>query len=205
LGQFSDFLMLSRFGFDVPDHHIILGIEVMVTRVGNANDYDLRVKDEKARIVKAGEIGTEDKSNADAWPWGDPVSYTYGGPDDLWGETWIPSDIRSASFGFALSIQALAANAQGLVDSVSVTVYYTPEPARPSRPKEPPGKPTLRVPTTLNDRPIDPGLRQCLVQLADMAGVCVEIQDETGVRTQVRRAGNDIEFRDGGQWPGGAE
>ncbi|HXB12560.1 MAG TPA: hypothetical protein VNZ45_11270, partial [Bacteroidia bacterium] len=57
-----------------------------------------------------------------AWP--DTDTYqTYGGAGNLWGTTWLPSDINSPSFG--LSFQADASNSIASVDHIRMTVYYS--------------------------------------------------------------------------------
>lgn len=63
------------------------------------------VADLKARIIKSdGSIGTTDKSQVGNWAAADTV-VDYGGAADLWGETWTPSDINDADFGFALQVE----------------------------------------------------------------------------------------------------
>ena len=47
----------------------------------------------------------------------------YGGPNDLWGLTWTPTQINTGSFGVAFAAKG---NTFVGVDAISVTVYYTP-------------------------------------------------------------------------------
>jgi len=52
------------------------------------------------RIVKAdGSIGTTNKSTGSALPSTVFSNITFGGPADLWGETWTATDINDADFG----------------------------------------------------------------------------------------------------------
>jgi hypothetical protein len=50
----------------------------------------------------------------------------YGGPEDLWGETWTPADLNSEDFGVALNAiyTDTAGNGRAYVDIVYVTVNY---------------------------------------------------------------------------------
>lgn len=64
---------------------------------------DYGVVDDEIKIVKSdGSIGTTNKSAGASWPTSDAYS-TYGGPSDLWGETWTAEDINNANFGCVLS------------------------------------------------------------------------------------------------------
>jgi hypothetical protein len=65
-------------------------------------NYGFSASDNAVRIVKGGVIGSTDKSGISNWNSTDTVVY-YGGPSDLWGESWSASDINSSNFGFAIS------------------------------------------------------------------------------------------------------
>jgi hypothetical protein len=60
------------------------------------------VYDDKVRIIKGGTVGSTDRAVANAWR-STPTTTVYGGPSDLWGETWTYADINSAAFGVAIS------------------------------------------------------------------------------------------------------
>jgi hypothetical protein len=121
LGAASHYLKATGFGFAIPAGAVIEGIQVGVERRG------IDVWDAKARIVKAGSIGTTDKAYlggypAGVWDFGEMVAL-YGGSGDLWGETWTPADINDANFGFALS--AFGGDGLAAVDSISISVFYS--------------------------------------------------------------------------------
>ena len=50
----------------------------------------------------------------------------YGSSTDLWGTTWLPSDINAAGFGLEFTVQrtAMATGFVASVDYISITVYY---------------------------------------------------------------------------------
>src|SRR5262245_46069990 len=113
----SYYLKATDFGFAIPNGAVIEGIQVDLERKG-ASAFDRHV-----RIVKAGVVGATDKSLPGNWMTLVDVVVTYGGPNDLWGETWTAADINSSNFGFALSV--FTADGIAVVDAISVTVFYS--------------------------------------------------------------------------------
>ncbi len=62
------------------------------------------VSDNRVSIVRSnGTVGTTNKAVSGQWPTTD-TTQVYGGPSDLWGESWTAADINSANFGAVLSI-----------------------------------------------------------------------------------------------------
>jgi cysteine-rich repeat protein len=114
----TNYLKATGFGFGVPASAVIDGIEVDVERRSAAGS----VFDAAARIVKGGVVGATDRSIGGFWSTVDTV-VTYGSNGDLWGETWTATDINSASFGFALSVDDSVDTA--VVDLITITVYYS--------------------------------------------------------------------------------
>jgi hypothetical protein len=118
----SHYLKATEFGFSIPSGATIDGIEVEAKkRDGGA----FGVSDNAVRIVKGGAIGSTDLSSGTNWP--GTFSYTtYGGSGDLWGESWTPSDINSANFGFAISaIGNNEISTLAKIDHIRITVYHT--------------------------------------------------------------------------------
>jgi hypothetical protein len=62
------------------------------------------VYDEKVRIIKGGTVGSTDRAVANAWQ-STPTTTIYGGPSDLWGESWTAEDLNASTFGFAISTE----------------------------------------------------------------------------------------------------
>lgn len=123
VGNFTHYLVGTDFGFGIPSGATIDGIEAVIER--RESSFGTINTDQRVRIVKGGSIGSTDKADASFWP----TTYTkatYGGPSDLWGETWTPADINANDFGLALSALAAAGSFfPGDVDIFEITVYYT--------------------------------------------------------------------------------
>lgn len=120
-GDFTDYIQITNFGFGLPTNAIILGIEVEIERFGS------NVKDNQISIVKGGTIGATDRSVNPSWSNSDNDSYTtYGSDTDLWGETWVASDINATNFGIAISAskQGGGGSSDPHIDHVRITVHY---------------------------------------------------------------------------------
>jgi hypothetical protein len=117
LANGTGYLLAGTFGFAIPSPAQITGIEATVEKGSAA----ATVSDLRVRIVKGGVVGATDRSDADPWPTTDTI-VTYGGPNDLWGETWTAADINSIDFGVAIAAQDTLDNAR--VDHITITVHY---------------------------------------------------------------------------------
>jgi hypothetical protein len=117
----SDWLVLDDFRFSVPAGASIAGIRFDVTHKSRG----WPVVDAAMRAVKATTIGTADRSSATSWASFETVSY--GGPSDLWGQTWSATDISSTTFGIALAARAVTSGMAGevLAGPVRATVYLS--------------------------------------------------------------------------------
>lgn len=121
-GSYTDYLLVTNFGLTVPAGVIISGIEVQV----ECSDRNSRTSDYSTRIVKAGNIGADEKAM------GTPYSsydsrIVYGGNTDFWGETWTNVQINDINFGVAIAVQRNAPDdiTAGQIDNITITVYYT--------------------------------------------------------------------------------
>lgn len=119
--SYTDYLVISNFGFTLPPGTTIHGIIVEVER----SDPNGLTSDYSVRIVKDGVIGDDEKSTGIAYPTIDRTQ-SYGGPADLWGETWTYADIDTAKFGVAIAAQRNAPGGvtAGQIDNIVITVYY---------------------------------------------------------------------------------
>jgi hypothetical protein len=115
---FSNYLEATNFNMLVPAAAIIEGIEVKIERRSGVGS----IVDARVRIVKGGVVGTADRSDPNPWPTVDTV-VTYGGPSDLWGDTWTPTDVNATGFGVALSVTDTVDVAA--VDAFTIIVHYT--------------------------------------------------------------------------------
>ena len=120
---YHDQLLLDHFQLELPDDARIRGIELKLRR---ASDFPASAADNGIRLMKAGHVGSVDRSAPEQWPAGDFQEQTYGGPTDLWGETWTVAALEAADFGVALSAKytQAAGNARAYVDFIRIKVYY---------------------------------------------------------------------------------
>lgn len=127
-GMVSNYLRCVDYGFAIPAGSIINGITVSVERASsNSNTH----QDAAMRLIKAGTIGTTDRSTATFYPTADAVE-AHGGANDLWGTTWTPADINDAAFGAAFAAWKSVTSGGSRtvsVDHVRITVDYTPPPS----------------------------------------------------------------------------
>jgi hypothetical protein len=122
---YSKYLRATGFGFNIPSGSTIDGIVIATTRF-NLNAATTNTYDYVFRILKGGNIGATDRSDAGLWTnsW---VTVNHGTSTDLWGETWTAADINSSTFGVAISSTTSAAYAAGsAISGISATIYYTP-------------------------------------------------------------------------------
>lgn len=124
------YLKATNFGFNLPSNAQIQGIVVGIKRLYSVTGGNANVGDNNVRVVKSnGAIGTTDRANTSpGWSLTERTD-SFGSSTDLWGESWLYSDINSANFGFVLAVQANGAtNGPGSVTAsvnwFTVTVYY---------------------------------------------------------------------------------
>lgn len=117
-GLSTQYLEATNFGFNIPPPAVIEGIEVAIEKRSALGT----IFDSRVRIIKGGFAGTDDHSDANLWPNVDTV-VTYGGPSDLWGETWTSTDINANDFGVAIS--ATDSIDSAIVDHITIKVYYS--------------------------------------------------------------------------------
>jgi hypothetical protein len=121
----THYLKATNYGFAIPTGATVEGILVSILgKAEGSGAFDNRV-----RIIKGGVIEeTVDHAKVPQIPsnewlhaW---VRRLYGGSGDLWGQTWLPSDINASTFGVALSLTG-SKGTSALVDVVEITVAYT--------------------------------------------------------------------------------
>jgi hypothetical protein len=121
VGGFTDYLIVSNFGFTIPTGVIIDGIVVEVER----SDPNVKTSDFHVQLIKNSVISATDKAVAALWPATDSYQ-PYGTPTDLWGNTWASTDINATNFGVAIAAQRgnNGGTTAGRIDHVRITVYY---------------------------------------------------------------------------------
>lgn len=109
-------------GYNIPPDATIVGIEVKVEKTGSGGDSE--ILDTNITLLKAGVAVGENKASLTPWPPSDSTPFTYGGPSDLWGTSWVPSDFAAINFGLQHGAGS-AGLCGGDVDYVKITVYFT--------------------------------------------------------------------------------
>ena len=121
----TNYLKCTGFGFSIPIGSAINGLTGTVVVNCSKNN---QCEDGSVKIVKSGAItGTDHAGNNPTQFWGRPQTRIYGSAADLWGATWVATDINAANFGLVIS----ASNRKGggtattaTVTSISVAVDY---------------------------------------------------------------------------------
>jgi len=72
------------------------------------NNYRANTRDKYVQIVKSdGSIGSANKAASDYWVYRTDTYASYGGPADLWGESWDADKINDADFGVVISAYSI--------------------------------------------------------------------------------------------------
>lgn len=122
-GATTEFLQSSAHGFAVPAGSKILGIEVRVlaknTSGGSTSIFTA------VHMVKGGTIGTATNGTDGSIELTDTYTvHTFGGPTDLWGETWSADDINSTNFGSVVAFSTTIGSMGIDVDAMGIRVHY---------------------------------------------------------------------------------
>jgi hypothetical protein len=124
LGNNSNYLSASAFGFSIPASAIICGITVQIQK--NATGLLQNVTDNSVKIIKNGVIGGSERALGGTWPTTEAF-FTYGGGADLWGQTWTAAEINAGNFGVAISANLSAGssvNPSARVNNIRISVAY---------------------------------------------------------------------------------
>jgi len=116
--------LMSTSPFTVPSDATITGVVVEMehnwTAGTSAPNYALM------QLVQAAtRIGT-DKGGAGLTVPASEQFTSYGGSTDMWGASLTPSIVNSSTFGVDYAVQSNATDTDYYLDSVRLTVYYTP-------------------------------------------------------------------------------
>lgn len=120
--QSAQYLKATNFGFSIPAGATIDGIIVKWERAVTAGT----AIDNRVRIVKGGAVGSTEKSTGAAWAPAIQLD-SFGGAADLWGESWLYSDINASDFGAVIAgLESSGfAGCTLAVDYCEITIYYT--------------------------------------------------------------------------------
>ena len=122
LGDASQTLKCTGFGFSIPPRANIIGVKLEVERSQTGGGADIR--DNQISLFVGGSPEGDNKADtATTWPGADAYK-TYGGATDTWGlGTLTPAIVNASDFGIGVRAEALAAGT-ARVDHVRVTVYW---------------------------------------------------------------------------------
>jgi hypothetical protein len=128
-GSTSGLLQATAFNFGVPSGATVLGITaVWVRKSWSLPGLYTGLVDSNVSLLKAGSAVGSNHASGGGWI-SSFQSISYGGPSDLWGASWSPSDINSSGFGIQLSVNnpggPLVQKGVADVDFVSLSVTYT--------------------------------------------------------------------------------
>ena len=118
----SNYLRGTNYGFAIPTGAIINGIVVVINRMTSATNGGRFTRDNILRLVKNGTIIGNNKAVTTDWTL-TLATASYGSPTDLWGTTWLPSDINNSNFGAEISAIANN-NLTASIDYIQITVHY---------------------------------------------------------------------------------
>ena len=115
--QVSDHLIGYGFGLNIPSGSIINGIVASAKAYASAGTptlYFYLWKD----YTTGGNVGGKQCVTSTS-----PAVCSVGSSADLWGTTWVPSEINANNLGIDVSL--VYPNATVYVDQIQITVYYT--------------------------------------------------------------------------------
>jgi hypothetical protein len=120
---YRDVLRVTDFGFDIPSSAEISGITLEVRRAAGSAD---EAVDDGIHLLKGGALSSADRSRPEPWTGPELSDVEYGGPSDLWGESFTPADVNSPDFGAALAVGFTQdiGSGRAYVDIVRATVHY---------------------------------------------------------------------------------
>lgn len=125
-GTTTRYLRCLGYNFAIPSGATINGITVNVER-RSSSTANGGSRDAAMRLVKAGVIGTTDRSTATTYTTADVIE-AHGGAADLWGTTWTPAEINAANFGAAFAAtkpSSAGATHTIRVDHIPITITFT--------------------------------------------------------------------------------
>lgn len=126
----TNYLSCTGYGFTIPAGATINGIVVSVERKTSGGS----IRDAAMRLIKAGTIGSTDRSSATTYTTSD-LTDAHGGNTDLWNAAWTVADINASNFGAAFAAKNTSTTSTTgrtvSVDTMTISVIYTPGAAGP--------------------------------------------------------------------------
>ncbi|MEM6269189.1 MAG: hypothetical protein AAF998_07105 [Bacteroidota bacterium] len=120
-GQFTQYLQISDFGFDIPVDAVIDGVEVVVIR---RSDHAGSLSDRSVKLMRYNVAIGANKASSETWDTEWTAAY-YGDKQASWGTAWTAQELNRDDFGVVLDVGFAGDEGQPQVDEVLVTVYYS--------------------------------------------------------------------------------
>ncbi len=118
----SRHLYAANYTFSVPANAMIVGLEAFVERSATQGSFIL---DSAIQMMYNTVPAGVNKAISIPWSMNDSI-ITYGGPNDMWGLSFTPTEVNTPSFGMYVKIQNTSTidTIWAYVDHVQMTVYY---------------------------------------------------------------------------------
>jgi hypothetical protein len=129
LGEPTEYLKCTNFGFTLPDNVIITGVEVIIQRMdgvaGDVEDYGVYLYNSGGEPL----LG-DNKKDPDAWPsFGLEESVLYGAANDTWGWVLYDTIVENSAFGVVISAVGKSSTARtAQIDYVAMKITYRHRP-----------------------------------------------------------------------------
>ncbi len=122
----SNALVSKGFGFSIPSGKTIDGIELKIsaeTQTGGSGSSPIF---SLVNLLKNGtDVGITDHHSSASGPLTTTETvFTFGGPTDLWGTTWLYSDINNINFGSVFIFTQGVGIWTAAVNYITIKVYY---------------------------------------------------------------------------------
>ncbi len=122
-GSYTNYLVATNFGFNIPGGTTITGIRVEI----ECSDRNKRTVDYSICILQNGAMVGTDKARGELFPATDNY-ILYGGPAESWGITWNNAMINDPGFGVAIAVQRTIGDSiptAGQINNIQITVNFS--------------------------------------------------------------------------------
>lgn len=126
----SKYIFTSNYGFNIPNNANIQGIKVFINKQKHPSN---SAADDTAVYLSPDTSSIGDGHNKGTNKEGEGLTFTttvttstYGGKNDLWGQTWTPSIINSPNFGVQYEGNAtyISATTSNRIYDIGIQVFY---------------------------------------------------------------------------------
>jgi hypothetical protein len=119
--EYTDWLVGSSYGLNIPSGAIILGIQVEIERKAAAAD---KIKDSSLRLHNGSVLKGDDKATATYFATSDECAI-YGNSTDLWGQTWTVNEVNNMSVYYSAYNNDASNEHYAYIDIMTLRVWYS--------------------------------------------------------------------------------